>query len=59
MDEKTAVHICRNPHGHSIDEQREASNTVCDRLESTRESYLNMREFAEDNGLDTTAYHGP
>lgn len=59
MTEHEALHICRNPYGHPQHKLREACLTVCDRLESWKGAYLNMRQFAEDSGLDTVCYHGP
>ncbi len=59
LAEKTALHICRNPFGRSDEEQRKARNDVCGFFESARDAYLNMRQWAKDNGVDTTAYHGP
>jgi len=55
MTESKSLSICRNPHGFSEDEVREARLTVCDKMESYKNAYLNMREFAESKGLDTMA----
>ena len=52
MTEDRAVHICRNPHGWSRAQQEEARLFICDRLDSWRNAYKNMRDFAEANGLD-------
>lgn len=30
-----------------------------ERIEELEEAYKNMKEWAEKNGVDTTAYHGP
>lgn len=58
MNEHEALHISRNPYGHPPHKVREAVLAVCDRLESWKDAYWNMRKFAEDSGLDTTCYHG-
>ena len=59
MTENDAIHICRNPYGHSAEERKAAKLVVCDRLESWKEAYENMRDFAVESGLDVTAYYGP
>ena len=56
MTEEKALHIVRNPYGFSEDEIREARLYVCDKMESYKDAYLNMREFAESKGIDTRAY---
>ena len=56
MTEHTALHICRSPYGHTAAERREARLKVCELMESYKDAYLNMRQFAEDSGLDTTTY---
>ena len=48
-------HILRNPYGHSAEEIRDMQLKACDLLDRWEEAYLNMRKFAEDNGLDTVA----
>ena len=50
--EDKAIHITRNPHGFSDAECREARLFVCDRLESWKDAYENMCDFAEQSGLD-------
>ena len=59
MTENKAIHICRNPYGHSAGQRKEAKLVVCERLEAAHEAYENMRDFAVESGLDVTAYHGP
>ena len=59
MTESEAISITRNPHGFNADQRREARLLVCDRLESWRDAYENMRQFAIQNGLDVTCYYGP
>lgn len=59
MTEHEALGIVRNPWGHREDAVREARILVCDRLETWREAYENMREFAIASGLDVTSYVGP
>ena len=58
MTENEAIHICRNPYGHSASQCKQAKLTVCTRLESWKDAYENMRKFAEDNGLNMTC-QGP
>lgn len=54
MNEETIIHILRNPHGYNDNDQREAMLKAADKIEDYKDAYLNMRQFAEDNGLDTT-----
>lgn len=58
MTENEAIHICRNPYGHSADQRKQAKLVVCDRLESWKDAYENMRDFAELTGQDVTCYSG-
>lgn len=53
ITEPFALHVCRNPYGWDEDTVRECLLYICDRVEEYRDAYLNMREFAEENGLDT------
>lgn len=55
MTENDALHIVRNPWGHTAEEQREAALELADRVDRWRRAYHNMRDFAEANGLDTVA----
>lgn len=56
MTEQEALHIVRNPWGHSDQEQRRAALKIAILVERYRNAYENLREFAEQNGLDTTTY---
>lgn len=56
MTEHEALAITRNPYGFSEEKQREARLLICDKMETYKEAYLNMREYAESQGLDTRAY---
>lgn len=49
------LNILRNPYGHTLDEIKKAQLNACSEYESMKQAYLNMREFAEENGLNTTA----
>jgi hypothetical protein len=53
MTRSEAIHILRNPWGHSPQEIREAQLKACDEIEHLEDAYNNMREWAEHNGLDT------
>lgn len=49
------LHMLRNPHGFKEAELRRARLEAADRLEALQDAYLNMRQWAEQNGLDTMA----
>lgn len=49
------LHMLRNPHGFKEAELRRARLEAADRLEELQDAYLNMRAWAEQNGLDTLA----
>jgi hypothetical protein len=51
----TVVHILRNPWGHDYERQRAARLEAAERLEELTDAYTNMRQWAEQNGLDTVA----
>ena len=53
ITEDFALHVCRNPYGWDEPTVRECRLYICDKVESYKDAYLNMKEFAEDNGLDT------
>lgn len=53
------LHVLRNPHGHSQETQRAARVEAADRMEELQAAYLNMREWAEQNGLSTVACGNP
>ena len=55
MTDDEAIHICRNPYGYQDDVVRRARLFVCEKMESYNDSYLNMRQFAIDSGLNITA----
>jgi hypothetical protein len=54
----SVLHILRNPHGHSYDTQRAVRLEAADRMEELQNAYLNMRQWAEQNGLDTRCRAG-
>ena len=58
MTENEAIHICRNPWGFSEVAIRKARLLLCDAVESWKDAYENMRDFAEQSGLDVTCYSG-
>jgi hypothetical protein len=47
--------ILRNPYGFTKEEIKQAQLDACDAYESMLDSYTNMRDFAEESGLNTTA----
>jgi hypothetical protein len=49
------LHMLRNPHGFKEAELRLARLEAAERLEELQDAYLNMRAWAEQNGLDTVA----
>ncbi len=53
MTRDDCIHILRNPYGYSTAIQREARLFACDEIERLENSYANMRDWAEKNGLDT------
>lgn len=55
MTENDALHIVRNPWGHSEQQKRLAALTCADLAEGYKSAYLNMKEFAEASGLNTVA----
>lgn len=54
-DENHVLHVLRNPFGFSYGEVRAARLRGADLIERYRNAYINMRDFAEANGLDTKA----
>jgi len=58
MTEHEAIAIVRNPWGHREDRVREARLLVCEKLESWRNAYENMRDFAIEKGIDVTCHSG-
>lgn len=61
LDERTkkAMHILRNPFGWDTEERRRAALAACNTIERLDAAYENMRQFAEENGLDTVCYMPP
>lgn len=53
MTRSDAIHILRNPYGHSQENQREAALKACDEIEALEDAYQNMKAWAEQNGVDT------
>lgn len=58
MTEQEAIHITRNPYGHSEGVVREARLKVCDRLERWKKAYDELHQWAKENGADHTIYYG-
>ena len=54
MTEDFCLHILRNPYSYSEETTREARLKAADLIESYKSAYLNMRDFAEKSGLNTT-----
>ena len=55
MTRAECIHILRNPYGHSREEIRDAQLKACDEIEALEAAYTNMRDWAEENGVDTVA----
>lgn len=53
MTRRECIHILRNPWGHSAEEVKSAQLMACDEIEALEEAYKNMRDWAEQNGVDT------
>ena len=53
MDRDELLNILRNPYGRSETECREARLQAANDIEILQKAYLNMRDFAEKNSLDT------
>jgi len=53
MKTEEILHILRNPYGKTECEIKSAQIEACDKIESLQSAYINMRDFANDNGLDT------
>lgn len=49
------LHILRNPYGKSEKQKLEARLSAADKIEELLDAYLNMKKFAEDNGLNIDA----
>ena len=47
------LHALRNPYGH--DDMKRVRHEAANLIESLQDAYENMRDFAEENGLNTTA----
>ena len=56
MTEQKVIHILRNPYAHSEDEIITAGREAASLIEKYKDAYINMREFAESNGLDTVTH---
>ena len=54
-----ALHITRNPYSFHKQDIRRANLACAEWAESYKDAYHNMRDWAKENGVDTTAYHGP
>jgi len=53
--EKEVIHILRSPYGFSDGEVRSAGLVAATMVENYKAAYINMRQFAEENGLNTVA----
>jgi len=56
IDHSFAVHVLRNPYGWDDKTVRACRLFACEKLESYKDAIENLREFAEENGLDTRVY---
>lgn len=59
LTDKRLIGVLKNPYGYSEDAMRQIRLAAALRIESYREAYENMRSFAQENGLDTTAVYHP
>lgn len=66
MSTRNLLHLLRNPYGHTPEEISNVRHAAADRLEElekqlkhAHDAYVNMRDWAEANGVDTKAYVGP
>lgn len=55
IDHSFAIHVLRNPYGWDDDAVRACRIFACDKLESYGDALINLREFAEESGLNTAA----
>ncbi len=55
MNINDVQHILRNPYGYSDKEIREARLAACDEIDKWKDAYENLREWCDQNGLDTVA----
>ncbi len=53
MDRNELLNVLRNPFGKSETECKKARLQAADYIEFLHDAYVNMRDFAEENGLDT------
>jgi hypothetical protein len=53
MTRDFCLHILRNSWGYTQEEIKEAQLFACDEIEHLEKAYLNMRDWAEQNGVDT------
>jgi hypothetical protein len=53
----SCIHILRNPYGFSKAEIKAAQLKACNEIELWKEAYLNMKEWAKENGVDIMAYY--
>jgi hypothetical protein len=51
-----AIHILRNPYGHSAEAIKEAQLLICDAYEEESKAHQANRKLAEQHGIDTTVY---
>ena len=49
------IRILRNPYGFSREEIKAAQLKACDFIEMFQSAYENMRDWAEENGVDNAA----
>ena len=54
MNTDEILHILRNPYGINFDKVREARLAAADEIEILKKEYADLKEWCEENGLDTT-----
>jgi len=57
MKTQSILHILRNPSGWTEKEQDKARLAAADEIEKWKIAYENLLEFANSQGLDTSAYN--
>ena len=54
MNENEVLNILRNPYGVSKQDKEDARLIGADLIEHYKEAYINMKEWAEENGINIT-----
>jgi len=59
MKTNKVLHILRNPYGFNKSTIREAAMAAADEIERWKDAFENMRDWAEQNGVDIMTYNQP